>query len=468
MQLFGLGFFFAATLPALAALAFGAAAQVHAQDQDQNQHQNQAAPTFYQDALPVFQKNCVACHQPDGPSVGGIYAPMSLLDYDAAKLWAPLIRNALETGYMPPWGAHERHRGEFKGERYIDKAEKDLLIAWVDGGALEGDPSEAANADGLVASSVGTTLPESGWWIGEPDLIVGFAEPIYVPDAVEDWQPTVQMHYEEGAHREPRWISMAELRPGGPWVHHIVSSHMGVGVPGRGPFTYPEGWGVLLAEDPFITVNMHYHKDPGEGTAVYDDTQAAFKFYEDGDVIDHVVETNLLPHRKWTIPAGADNFEVNNTFEIEEDIYLLSMGPHMHYRGKAMRYELEYPDGEMETLLWVPNYDFNWQFLYEYEQPRFIPAGSTLHMSWWFDNSAGNRHNPDPTVDVVYGPATTDEMANARIYYAPVDKRGIVVGRDLPEDVLETARATEQRRREQTELLDPAADDFSWLTEDSR
>ena len=117
MQLFGLGFFFAATLPALAALAFGAAAQVHAQDQDQNQHQNQAAPTFYQDALPVFQKNCVACHQPDGPSVGGIYAPMSLLDYEAAKLWAPLIRNALETGYMPPWGAHERHRGEFKGER---------------------------------------------------------------------------------------------------------------------------------------------------------------------------------------------------------------------------------------------------------------------------------------------------------------------------------------------------------------
>lgn len=48
---------------------------------------------------------------------------------------------------------------------------------------------------------------------------------------------------------------MAELRPGGPWVHHIVSSHMGVGVPDRGPFTYPEGWGVLLPEDPFITVN---------------------------------------------------------------------------------------------------------------------------------------------------------------------------------------------------------------------
>ena len=83
-------------------------------------------------------------------------------------------------------------------------------------------------------------------------------------------------------------------------------------------------------------------------------TRAAFKFYEEGDVIDHVVETNLLPHRGWTIPAGHPNYEVNNTYEIEEDIFLLSMGPHMHYRGKAMRYELEYPDGEREYCSGYP------------------------------------------------------------------------------------------------------------------
>ena len=282
-----------------------------------------------------------------------------------------------------------------------------------------------------------------------------------------DWQPTIQMPVAEGAHENPKWIAKAELAPGGPWVHHIVSSHMGVGVPGRGPFTYPEGWGVLLPEDPFITVNMHYHKNPGEGTAVNDLTKAGFKFYEDGDVIDHVVETNLLPHRGWTIPAGDPSFEVNNTYAIDEDIFLLSMGPHMHYRGKAMRYELEYPDGEREVLLWVPDYDFNWQFLYEYETPKFIPSGSTMHMSWWFDNSEGNRFNPDPTQDVVYGPETTDEMANARIYYAPTTPRGIVVGEPIPVDVLETAREEDMVRRERSNLFDPASNDFSWLTEDS-
>ena len=240
-----------------------------------------AAPTFYADALPVFQKNCVACHQPEGPGSGGLFAPMSLLDYDQAKAWAPMIKNALVTGYMPPWGAHQRHRGEFKGERYIDDKEKELLIAWVDAGATPGNPSDAPHGDALVNSGGGTILPESGWWIGDPDMVVGFDRPVYVRDDVMDWQPTVQMQIKRGELDEPKWISKAELAPGGPWVHHIVSSHMGVGVPGRGPFTYPQGWGVLMPEDPFVTVNIHYHKNPGEGTAVTDSTEAGFVFYED-------------------------------------------------------------------------------------------------------------------------------------------------------------------------------------------
>jgi hypothetical protein len=119
----------------------------------------------------------------------------------------------------------------------------------------------------------------------------------------------------------------------------------------------------------------------------------------------------------------------------------------MHYRGKAMRYDLEHPDGRMETLLWVPDYNFDWQFLYEYEEPRFIPAGSTLHMTWWFDNSTDNPFNPDPTVDVVYGEATTDEMANARIYFAAARPRGLVVGDPIPPELLERARTAEDRRR---------------------
>jgi len=408
----------------------------------------ETAPTFYADALPVLQRNCVACHQPDGPAVGGISAPMSLETYESARPWARRIKRALETGYMPPWGAHVQHQGTFKDERYITDADVRTLVAWVDAGAPAGDPADAPSKEASAGEGLyGTTLPPSGWWIGEPDLVVQFEEPLHVSDDVVDWQPTVIMPVPEGRHTEPRWVSKAELRPGGPWVHHIVSSHMGVGVPGRGPFTYPEGWGVLLPEDPFITVNMHYHKEAGPGTAVEDLTSAGFVFYEPGDVIDYVVETDLNFTRRFTIPAGDPNFEVKHERLFEEDTYLLSMGPHMHLRGKAMKYELEYPDGRMETLLWVPDYDFNWQFLYEYEEPLLVPAGSKLHMTWWFDNSASNPHNPDPTMDVVYGAKTTDEMANARIYFAPVTRRGIVVGEEIPEELLQQARDREARRR---------------------
>ena len=412
-------------------------------------------PTFYADALPILLQNCVACHQPDGPKVGGLTAPMSLIAYEDARPWASRIKRALEMGYMPPWGAHAQHEGTFKDERYIPDADKQTLIAWVDAGALAGDPADARAWEARVAAGEalqsGTTLPPSGWWIGDPDLVVGFSEPVYVADDVRDWQPTFTMPVPEGQHTEARWVSKAELRPGGPWVHHIVSSHMRVGVPGRGPFTYPRGWGVLLPEDPYITVNMHYHKDPGPGSSVEDLTQAAFVFYEPGDVIDYVVDTDLNFTREFKIPAGDPNYEVKHQRLFEEDTYLLSMEPHMHYRGKAVKYELEYPDGKMETLLWVPDYDFNWQFLYEYEEPLLVPAGSKLHMTWWFDNSEDNPFNPDPTVDVVYGAATTDEMANARIYFAPVTKQGIVVGGEIPEELLEQARTREERRRARAE-----------------
>ena len=99
----------------------------------------EAAPTFYADALPVFQKNCVACHQPDGPMVGGISAPMPLTTSEAARPWAARIKRALETGYMPPWGAHVQHQGTFKDERYISDADKSTVIAWVDAGAPAGE-----------------------------------------------------------------------------------------------------------------------------------------------------------------------------------------------------------------------------------------------------------------------------------------------------------------------------------------
>jgi hypothetical protein len=405
------------------------------------------SPTFYADVLPILKTNCQVCHQSGDVKTGGMVAPMALETYEQTRPWARAIARVVAEGKMPPWSADIRHKGTFEGERYLTEDEKKTLVTWGGMGAPAGDPSRAPT----VATTREPSEPNaSGWQFGRPDLVVTFAKPVLVADDVADWQPTIFVPVAKEQHPEDKWVRASELQAGGPYVHHIVSSHLGVGTPGRGPFQFPKGFGILLPTEPVITFNMHYNKQPGQGTAIRDETKGGFQFYRPGDVVDHVVQTDINSSgRNLLIPKGNPNYEVTWARPFKEDSYLLSMGPHAHYRGKSFQYALEYPDGRREVLLWIPKYDFNWQHLYQFKEPKFIPAGSKLIASWWFDNSAGNQFNPDPTIDVTYGEETFNEMANARIYYASAKPRGIVVGDPIPEDVLAAARRAESARREQ-------------------
>ena len=403
------------------------------------------APTFYADVLPILRANCQTCHQSGDVRLGGMVAPMALETYEQTRPWARGIARAVTEGKMPPWSADIQHKGTFEGERYLTEEEKKTLVTWAGSGAPAGDPSSAPSVAAREESG-----SASSWLFGSPDLVVNFAKPVLVADEVADWQPTIYLPVPKEQHPEDRWVRSAELQAGGKYVHHIVSSHLGVGTPGRGPFNFPEGWGILLPTDPVITFNMHYYKRQGPGTAFEDSTRGGFQFYRPGEVIKHVVETDINSSgRSLLIPKGDPNHEVTWARPFKEDSYLLSMGPHSHYRGKSFKYELEYPDGRREVLLWIPKYDFNWQHLYQFKEPKFVPAGSKLVATWWFDNSTGNPFNPDPTRDVPYGEETFNEMANARIYYASATPRNIVVGEPIPEDVLTQARRREDARREQ-------------------
>ncbi len=54
---------------------------------------------------------------------------------------------------------------------------------------------------------------------------------------------------------------------------------------------------------------------------------------------------------------------------VNEPITLYALTPHMHLRGKSMKWWVTYPDGREETILDVPNFDFNWQIQYELATP---------------------------------------------------------------------------------------------------
>lgn len=416
--------------------------------------QSVEAPTYFGGARDALIRNCAECHRSEGPNLGGVQAPFSVLSYEEVKIWTSLISLRLKDGSMPPWGAHQQHQGTFRNERYISDEDKQLLIGWVEAGALEGNVSDQSDAVELslsVPANEPTLAPDGTiWWMGVPDAKVAFANPVQVCEEVSDWQPTIRMHRTDGDLSKHQWVQATEIRPGSNAMHHGTSNYLGVAVPGRGPQIYPEGWGFLLPADPFVTLNMHYAKQPGPGTAIEDNTVGGFLFHERGTLIDYVVENTIPMNMDIVIPPGDPNYMATHEHIIEEDILLLALAPHSHYRGKAVKIELQLPGiDELETLLWVPRYNFNWQFHYEYREPRFIPAGSKYHVTWWFDNSANNPANPDPTAEVRWGPKSSDEMMNARYYFTNAEPQGIVVGEPISESLLAEARRTEQFYREQ-------------------
>ena len=100
------------------------------------------------------------------------------------------------------------------------------------------------------------------------------------------------------------------------------------------------------------------------------------------------------------------------------DTMLYSLVPHTHVRGIGWHYEATYPDGRKEVILSVPKYDFNWQHEYVFAQPLRLPAGTKLHAKAWYDNSANNKSNPDPTKQVTWGDQTWEEMMYTSITFS--------------------------------------------------
>src|SRR5262249_49525528 len=133
------------------------------------------------------------------------------------------------------------------------------------------------------------------------------------------------------------------------------------------------------------------------------------------------VLTLQLTNDHFVIPPGAPDYRVEARGTLPNGALLLSFMPHMHVRGKRFTYNIVHQKHEedsgnpaseeltLEPLLLV-NYDFHWQMSYRLAAPRRLRSGTELQAVAWFDNSAANPHNPDPTAAVRWGEQTYDEM----------------------------------------------------------
>jgi hypothetical protein len=363
--------------------------------------------TYTKDIAPILNTHCVTCHR------AGEIAPMSLRTYEEVRPWAKSIRNQITNKKMPPWFASEASV-KFRNENTLEQEQIDLINKWISQGAKQGNPKDMPAP---------RKFDDSGWDIGEPDLVVTMDKPFRIPDDEDDIQPDIHV---PGTVQSNKWIKAIEVKPGNrAIVHHtLVYLLPKEGSPKRGPFgqgdlvglygpgvsptEFPEAHGQRFDAGSTISLNMHYHKEKGVGTAAEDQTSVGMIF-ADGP-IPNPVTTAWIAQPELNIPAYAENVESMASFTFLDDGHILSLAPHLHYRGKDFKYTAEYPDGTQKVLLDVPEFDFNWQFGYLLPEPMAIPKGTVIRAVAHHDNSIGNPYNPDPSKKIKWGSETTDEM----------------------------------------------------------
>jgi hypothetical protein len=374
------------------------------------------APTFTKDVAPILYNRCLECHRP------GEAGPMAFRTYQETRPWAKAIKQAVMTHNMPPWYA-DPTIDHFKNDRHLTDQEVATITQWVDAGAPEGKKSDLPK------------LPEytEGWVIGKPDLIVSIPKEFTIPAT-----GVVQYQYFtiDPGFTEDTWIQAADVRPTQrAQVHHILVfaqegkkrnprggeqfSDMVIGyAPGVPSLTWDKDTAFLVKAGSTLLLQVHYTTN---GKEAIDKSVVGLKIRKDKPLYRAI--SGSATQFRLDIPPGEANYESKASYIFREDTTVLDLTPHMHLRGKAFKYVLTYPDGRSEVLLDVPHYDFNWQLAYILSEPRNVPAGSRMDVTAWYDNSANNKYNPDPTQTVHWGDQTFNEMMIGFFNYKiPVDR----------------------------------------------
>jgi peroxiredoxin len=358
--------------------------------------------SYAQEVAPILQHKCVHCHSPGNIGSG------AMSNYQKVKGRASMIEEVLLGRRMPPWGA-DPALGKFANDPSLSLSESQTLLRWIHQGAPRGegdDPLEKLK-----------TEPAPDWPLGPPDLVLRLPQPESIPaTGVLDYR-----HIEVLAgNTNEAWVGGIWIKPGNrKVVHHVIARLKAGGVtdhlgqkemfagwaPGTTQGWLPKQTGKFLPANARFDFEVHYTPN---GAAQTDQTELGLY---------------LLPAKP------ASRFEsvpvVNTTFEIkpgdpDSQVYathcftkaatLHSVTPHMHLRGRWMKFEALLPTGKREVICSVPRYDFNWQFTYVLEKPKRLPAGTWVMISGGYDNSANNPSNPDPKKAVHWGDQTFNEM----------------------------------------------------------
>ena len=387
-------------------------------------HQQQV-PSYEKEIGPIIAENCATCHRE-----GGI-APFALDSHTMVMGWSQMIREVLMTKRMPP-GQIDSHIGDFVNNMVLADEEAQKIVHWIEAGSPK---------DGSIDPLTELVWPETEWAFGEPDYIVEIPEQSIPATGVLDYYNVmVELDLEED-----RWVRASQYIPGDHTVlHHTLHSLIAPGqtrggsllggepdrpniapyIPGQAPRMEPPNTGGLLKAGTRIAMQMHYTTTGKESV---DASRIGLWFYPKGFVPEERMSGQCACHftPTWVnIPPLDPDYEMTQSFTIEKDAKLFAFTPHMHFRGKRMRFYAEYPDGTSEELINIANYNYNWQLAYTYKEPKSVPAGTVITATGAFDNSQQNKMNPDANRSVPWGLQSMDEMFFGAADWKYVDQSG--------------------------------------------
>jgi Tol biopolymer transport system component len=399
--------------------------------------------TFAETIAPIVYANCVTCHRP------GEAAPFALISYEDVAKRGKLIAEVTGARYMPPWHAVHGY-GEFVGERRLSDAQIAAIDAWVAGGMPRGDVSKMPKVP---------AFPADGWRLGEPDLILempaAFDLPASGPDVFRNFVIPTKL-------TEDKWVRGIEFRPSARRVvHHalfaqveggsLASRDGADGRPGFGgmgtvgavsdragsrslggwavgatPVMLPDGVAARLPKGSDFLLQMHFHLSGKPET----EKALIGIFFADNapekDLFSVELPALFGVGAGIDIPPGEKKFTIQDSFTLPGDVSVYSATAHAHYLAKEMKATATLPDGTTRPLIWISDWDFNWQDSYVYKKPFTLPKGTRLDATLIYDNSADNPRNPiSPPRRALWGEQSFDEMGTVGFGFEVLNKADV-------------------------------------------
>ena len=357
--------------------------------------------SYAEQVAPLLIKHCVGCHSP------GNVGPFAMDGYAKVKGWSAMIEEVVLERRMPPWHADPDH-GKFANDRSLSTEESQALLRWIEQGCPRGEGDDPLERAAPAAA---------GWGLGEPDFVVKLPKQQIPATGVLDYR----FIDSEFVMPQDAWLRAAITKPGNRKViHHIIvrvrypaffrdrpdeAFLFTTWVPGLPQAELPAGTGMFVPKGARFNFEVHYTTDGQEQT---DESEVGLYLAKEKPKMRF--EVRGFETRDLDIPPGDADARHTIAYCFRRDTRIFALSPHMHLRGKRMKFELLRPDGTRETLLSVPAYDFNWQTSYRLAEPKLAPAGSWVVCTGAFDNSAKNPHNPDATARARWGPQSWNEM----------------------------------------------------------